>query len=242
MKRFTDLLFAWSGAAFVLFFFVGLLLLADFVPPPSPASSAEEIAAIYRDRTEEIRIGAAFAFVGTMFFLMFGAGLTRQTRRIPGASPALPHLQTACVSAAAIVIIIPIICWWAAAFRPVDRDPELILLLNDVSWLLFVVGFAPYVTWAIAVGLAILSDTARQPLFPRWSGYLSILVGTLQVPPILLVFFKTGPFAWDGLISWWVPMFDFFIWIVVMITLSVRAARGTADRTEGPAAVAASAP
>lgn len=238
VKRVTDLLFAWSGVVFVLFFFVGLLLLADFVPPPSPASSAEEIAALYRDRTDEIRIGAAFAFVGTMFFLTFGAGLARQTRRISGASPALAQLQTACVAAGVMVMIIPIICWWTAAFRPADRDPELILLLNDVSWMLFVVGFAPYVTWAAAVGIAILSDRDAQPLFPRWAGYLSVLVAMLQVPPLLLVFFKTGPFAWDGLISWWVPMFDFFIWIVVMIVLSIRAAR-TAERPSVPVAVPA---
>jgi hypothetical protein len=41
----------------------------------------------------------------------------------------------------------------------------------------------------------------------------------------MLVFFKTGPFAWDGLISWWVPAVDFFGWAVVMMVLTAKAAR-----------------
>ncbi|MGB8390637.1 MAG: hypothetical protein WCE76_23335, partial [Mycobacterium sp.] len=72
---------------------------------------------------------------------------------------------------------------------------------------------------------AILSDVTPEPIFPRWSGYLSIFVALVQIPPVMLVFFKTGPFAWDGLISWWLPAIDFFGWIVVMMVLTATAAR-----------------
>jgi hypothetical protein len=45
-----------------------------------------------------------------------------------------------------------------------------------------------------------------------------------QVPALALVYTHTGPFAWDGLMSWWIPLSDFFIWIVAMMALSIRAA------------------
>jgi hypothetical protein len=223
MARKTELLFAWSGLAFVAMFFVGFAVLADFVPPPSPADSAEEIAERYREHADSIRAGLLLAFVGTIFFLAFASSVTAQTARIAGASPALRHLQVACVSAASLIIIVPVMIWWVAAFRPSERTPELVQALNDVGWMIFVVGFVPFVAWAAAVGLAILSDVSETPVFPRWAGYLSLLVAFVQVPPGLLIFFKTGPFAWDGAISWWLPMFDFFIWIVVILFLTVDA-------------------
>ncbi len=71
-----------------------------------------------------------------------------------------------------------------------------------VAPVIFIVGFVPYVAWALAVGLAILSDMSSDPVFPRWSGYLSILVALVQIPPVALVLFKTGRLAWDCLYDW----------------------------------------
>ncbi|WP_370501071.1 hypothetical protein NWT09_12225 [Mycolicibacterium sp. jd] len=224
MNRKGDTWFAWAGVPFVALFVVGMVGFADFVPPPSPAASADEIAAIFRDNTNGIRSGMVLVFLATLVFFFYGAEIAHQTRRIAGASRALAYVQIATVSAAALIVDIPVMLWWVAAFRP-ERSPESIQLLNDIAWMIFIVGFVPYVAWAFAVGLAILSDVAPEPIFPRWAGYLSIFVGLAQIPPVMLVFFKTGPFAWDGLISWWVPAVDFFGWAVVMIVLTAKAAR-----------------
>ncbi len=224
VSRKADTWFAWSGIPFVTLFVVGMVPFADFVPPPSPADSAEQIAAIFREHTNAIRVGLVLVFVATILFLFYGAELAHQTRRIAGASRALCYVQIASVSAAVLIIDLPVMLWWTAAFRP-ERPAEFLRLLNDVGWMIFIGGFVPYVAWAIAVGLAILSDVTPEPVFPRWSGYLSIFVALVQVPPVMLVFVKTGPFAWDGLISWWLPAIDFFAWIVVMMVLTATAAR-----------------
>jgi hypothetical protein len=39
------------------------------------------------------------------------------------------------------------------------------------------------------------------------------------------MFMKTGPFAWNGLLVWWIPFAMFTGWFVLMITLTWRAAR-----------------
>lgn len=224
MNRRADTWFAWGGIPFVLLFVVGMVGFADFVPPPSPGASADEIATIFRENTNGIRFGMVLVFLATIALFFYGAEIGHQTRRIVGASRALAYVQIATVSAAALIIDIPVMLWWVAAFRP-ERSAESIQLLNDVAWMIFIVGFVPYVAWAFAVGIAVLSDVAPEPIYPRWSGYLSIFVGLAQIPPVMLVYFKTGPFAWDGLISWWVPAVDFFGWAVVMIVLTAKAAR-----------------
>ena len=76
--------------------------------------------------------------------------------------------------------------------------------------------FAPFIIQNIALGLCILSDKQAEPIFPRWVGYYNLWVAVLFVPGGLLTFFKTGPFAWDGLFVWWVPFAVFFSWYIAM--------------------------
>lgn len=225
MRRGGDTVYVLSGIVFVCLFFIGLLVLARFVPPPSPNDSAQQVVEMYLSRTNSIRSGLLLCFLGTIFMLAFGTGLSGQIRRIRGLSPSVVHLQVASVACSVLIIMLPIVCWWVAAFRADVRSPEITQLVNDLGWMTFVVSFPPFITWCASTGQAILSDTSDRPLFPRWAGYLSFFVAVAQIPPGLLVFFKTGPFAWNGLISYWIPLFDFFPWVVVMIVLAFRATR-----------------
>jgi hypothetical protein len=43
------------------------------------------------------------------------------------------------------------------------------------------------------------------------------------VSATFLIYFKTGPFAWNGVFSWWLPATDFFLWFLVMTVLTTRA-------------------
>jgi hypothetical protein len=204
-------------------FFIGFVGIARFFPPLSPADTAEQTAAIYREHTNSIRTGLLMCYVGTMFYLAFGSGIVGQTRRIRGVAPAITFFQIASYAAASLLILLPLICWFTAAFRPDERTAESIQLINDFGWIGFVIGFPPFVTWVVATGVAILSDKSERRLYPRWSGYLSLCMGSLQMMALLLIFFKVGPFAWDGLFSWYLPFTDFFAWFVVITVLTIKA-------------------
>lgn len=228
VKRRIDLSLLWCGVPFIVLFFTGLLLFADFVPPPSPALSAEEVAAVFEDRAVSIRTGMLLCFVGSMFVLPLGAGIINQTRRI-AVAPGLTILQVMSVAALVLILIFPIMLWWVAAFRPGERPAEDVQFANDLACVIFVGGLVPPVAWALSTGVAILCDTNSDPVFPRWAGYLSLFVALAQLPALALVYTHTGPFAWDGLMSWWIPLSDFFIWIAVMMALSIRAASGQVE-------------
>lgn len=68
--------------------------------------------------------------------------------------------------------------WITALFRP-KRSIEATPTLNDTAWLLF-------------VGLCA-------------AGFLNIWIALLFMPAAIMSFFKSGPFAWNGLLSFWVP-------------------------------------
>lgn len=221
--RAMETLCALGGVIFAVLFGVGFVLLAHFVPPLSPAHSAEQTLQIYRDHTNSIRTGLLLCYVGTMCYLMFGSGIVGQTRKIKDVPSTITYLQVSSYAAASLLIILPLTTWLTVAFRPDSWSPESAQLLNDFGWITFVIGFPPFVTWVVSTGVAILCDRSSTPLYPRWSGFLSIFMGFLQMTAVLLAYFKTGLFAWDGLLSWWIPMTDFFTWFLVITVLTVKA-------------------
>jgi hypothetical protein len=223
MKRFVELACAWGGVVFAVLFGVGFIGIARFVPPLHPSDTAEQTAAIFRADTNAIRTGLLVCYVGCAFFLAFGASISAQTRRIPGVPVVLIHLQVAAFASAMLLIAGPLMIWWVAAFRPDETSAEMIQMLNDFGWISFLVGWVPFVTWYMATGTAILCDTSTDPVYPRWAGYLGLVLGLGQTSASFLIYFKTGPFAWNGLFSWWLPATEFFTWFVIITVLTTKA-------------------
>ena len=91
--------------------------------------------------------------------------------------------------------------------------------MNDAGWLMFLMPFTTFIVQNFAIGLAILGDQSAQPVFPRWVAYLNFWVAALFVPGGLLTFFKTGPFAWNGLFAFWVPFVVFLTWYLLMFMM-----------------------
>jgi hypothetical protein len=47
-------------------------------------------------------------------------------------------------------------------------------------------------------------------------------VAFVEAPATLVIFFKTGPLAYNGLIALWVVVGDFFVWVMVMTVLTLK--------------------
>lgn len=207
---------------FLILFALGWGLIARFVPPPSPTFGAAEIADFYRQNTQMIRLGMVITQISCIFLPPWVAVLSVQMKRIEGSSPVLAYTQLICGLAAMLVILGSALIWGTVAFRP-ERAPDLLLLINDVGWLIFTMTFAPFSTQGIAVALAIFSDMGPVPVFPRWLAYFNLWTATIFVPTGLILFFKSGPFAWNGLIGFWVPVGVFGVWFVMMTIYMLKA-------------------
>lgn len=224
MNRTHQLLCAWAGPAFTLLFGVGFWLFADFLPPHRPAQDAAAVAALFHENAAMIRLGTLLVMTGAGLSLAFVAVLSSQIRRIETGTPVLTYVQLLGGCAATMLLLLPTLLWTVAAFRP-ERAPEITQLVNDTAWLMTVMPFPPACVQLTAIALAILGDRSATPLLPRWAGFLNLWVAVLFLPGGLASFFKTGPFAWNGLFAFWVAAFAFFAWIIVMSALVLRAIR-----------------
>ena len=212
---------AWSGM--IAAGLIGIaLLLPGFVPPPSPALSTEEVVAIYQSKTGAIRLGMFIGMFGIAFYPLFVGAISTQMRRMQGISRFPVYVQLGAGSISILMLLIPLMLILVAAFRP-DRDPLTTVALNDMAWLFFITPFSTFLAQNIAIAIGILSDKSPRPVFPRWLAYLNIWTGLLFVPGGLAFFFKTGPFAWNGLLAFWLPAVVFFAWLIIMAVMLLKA-------------------
>jgi hypothetical protein len=215
MNSRNQLICAWSGIAFVAVFTIGFCILANFLPPPSPRATADEIAAIYRQHALPIRFGMLLMMGCSGLIAPFVAVIAVQMKRMEGKASVLTYAQLSSGSVGILFFVLPALIWAVTAFRP-DRDPQLTLLLSDMGWIFFLMPFTPFVVQNISIGFAVLGDKSERPVFPRWVGFFNFWVSVLFLPGGIITFFKSGPFAWNGLFGFWVPLVVFFVWYIVM--------------------------
>ncbi|GFE52426.1 hypothetical protein So717_41790 [Roseobacter cerasinus] len=216
-------LFAWAGSVFIVIL-CGSFLLMGFLPPIPAFMGAEAAAEKFEDNRTAIRAGATAIMQSCTLMFLWVAAISVQIRRIGGEQArTLSYGQLLLGFAGNIVFLLMSFAWTIAAFRA-ERSAELVAMLNDIGWLIVVMPVMPLTLQAFVIALAILSDKRDEPLFPRWAAYLNFWVGILFLPGAVTTFFKTGPFAWHGLLVFWVPIVAFIGWVFTMAWLVSRAA------------------
>ena len=204
---------ALGGAAYVVLFVIGVILL--FGNSPDSSSAPAKIIAYFSDsgHRDRVNIGWLIAGLGLFFFLWFLSALRGTIRRLEGEDGILTGLVTigglvyAALSLAAIAL--------ETGIRTMSDDtyqhtvyPGLIHAADDAGWVLHASGGAGLGAMIIAASLAGL----RAGAVPRWAGWLGVVAGILAL----------------GLIAFF-PWFVAAVWIlVVSIGMFVRAGRGSA--------------
>ena len=211
---------ALAGAAYVVLFVIGVLLIYNGTPDSSSAPA--KIIAYYSDggHRSPMNIGWLVSGLGLFCFIWFLSALRQRVSRLETGDGFLSGLVTiggavyATLTLAAIAVEVGI--------RTMSDDtyhhtvyPGLIHAADDAAWVLHASGGAGLASMIVAASLAAL----RAAAVPRWAGWLGIVVGVLSLG--LIIFF---------------PWFLAAIWVlVVSIGMFVRAGRFH----EEPAPVAA---
>jgi hypothetical protein len=223
---------ALSGVICPLLFF-GAFIAAGFIPLLAPSASAAEIATHYQTHANGIRFGAGLMLISGMFYAAYTGVISAQMQRIPGVHQTVINTQLVAGAFACLTFLVPAMLFAATAFRP-ERPAESTLLLNDMSWIILVMPWPPFMAQNFAFAFAILSDRRSTPVFPRWLAYLNIWAPIVFTPAIILPFFKSGPFAWNGIFVFWIPATVFVIQFIantVVLLKAIKAEEAQAART-----------
>jgi hypothetical protein len=205
----------WAGPVFFALYLLAFAGFAGFIPPPAPSWGPDQITRVIADHAIEIRVGMVLGLVATTLLIPFFGVISIQIARIEKRMSILALMQ---FGGAVLLVVFFQLCgmlWVTATFRS-ELEPSTIRMLNDLAWLIFVMVFPGYVLQLSCVALASFMDQSAQPLWPRWVGYLNVWIAMSGAGGGIAAFFKTGPFAWNGLVGFYIPIGAFSIWIAVM--------------------------
>jgi hypothetical protein len=233
----TQLISLWTVPTFGLVLLIAFLAFPGFFPPMSPNMSADQVAAFYAQNRGMVWFSMiTFNICGMMLLPLFMV-IVVQMKRMATQSHIFAYCYlTAAVSGATLFALADIF-FLVAAFRP-GRNPELVMLLNDMAWIILIAPVGALVAMNLLLAVAIHYDTgglgaplarrvgregsdrgmgaAPNPVFPRWVGYYSLATGLAMAPAVGAAIFTSGPLAWDGAVSFWLRNGSFALYVLVM--------------------------
>jgi hypothetical protein len=206
----------WTVPGLLTLLFGGLIV-AGWFPPPDPDMTARQVADMYANHTDRIRVAVLMIACAGALFAPLVAVISHQMKRAEGVGGgSLSRVQMMCGAATILLFTIPTFMWQAAAFRP-DRDIQITQALHEAGWIPFIGAIFPAIVQNFAIAGAAFIDKREDPVFPRWLGYFNIWIALGFIPSGLVLFFKTGAFAWNGIFTFWLAATIFGIWFGVMV-------------------------
>ena len=219
----SQIVILWSFVVFAVIYALALGLLLRMIPPPAANQTAEQIRDWYLARQTGIKLGAMVASWTSAFMVPFWAVVAMQISRQEKGRPIWTSLTLVSGGLISIFLVLPPIFFGAAAFTP-TRAPEVTAIMHQLGVLTLVTTDQYFIFSFIAVVVfCFLPSRAEHSPFPRWFGYFTIWFTLMGEAGAVAFNFPTGPFAWNGLLAFWIPFGVFGPWLVVFVVLLLRA-------------------
>jgi hypothetical protein len=215
---------AWAGIVYLVGELISWAVIARFIPPPRENWSAEHVASFFRGHEVGIRLGMEGVLLFALFYALMSFAIARVMEHVEGSGGFFWRIQLLGGVITALITMGCAVCWLAASLRAGTRDPRDIQMLNDVGWMVFDMTVMATLLQFVAFGVVcLLRDERREPLFPRWLGYFSFWVAFTFVSVFFMPSFMSGPLSWQGLITLYVALGLFFVWIPLVVSYTLRA-------------------
>jgi MFS family permease len=227
MSTRNQLVCLWTGYAFFILYLLGIVVVAGFIPPPAPSMSGEQVAAFFDQRHGRILVGMSICAVASALYVPWGVAILGQMLRTEKSRfPALSAVQVISAGLGAAFFALSPLFWLTIAYRT-GHAGDTVGILNDFAWISWIVSWPFFSIQAGALGLCILTYPAAE--FPRWVGYLSIWFAISMFPASLIVFFYSGPLAWNGLFGIYLPLAMFALWYNTVSFYLLKAVKAEAN-------------
>ena len=214
---------AWCGPIFMGAFFVFWGVLAKNMPPAGEDLTPLQITAHYLENAMALRVGMSICMVASAFYMAWGCAVSKVMRRIEGNDGILSNLE---MMGATITVAFPIVAcgiWLTAAMEIAILPPEIIHMLYFMGWMIIDLAYMVTTFQIFAAAVVFLRDRRAKPLVPTWVNWWGFFTCVVFFPVSLIPFFKTGPFAFHGLINFWVAFFAWYVWVFAMSFYVIRA-------------------
>lgn len=203
---------AWMGPVFMSVFIVFWGIMGHNIPPWNADLPAATIANWFRTEANTIRTGMVLSMTFAVLYAVWGLAIGRVMTRIVPKDSILVDLQVWGAGLTVVPVLVSTSFWLAGAYRPEALPDYVLQLLYDWAWLLIDLAYAVTTVQLFAAGVGFMRDKRTTPLIPKWLAWYGIWVGFMFVAECLMPFFKTGAFARDGILNFWIEFMIWFVW------------------------------
>lgn len=191
---------------FTLLTAIGWLGIAHFWMPPAADLGLEATKTWFTvDHRWGVLVGCSIFYIAagilTPGSIQFGIMLAKIEGRWP-----LWSLTTAvCGIFISLIIFFNACAWLVAAYRP-ETGADVIQSWYDWAWFAFLLGWIYLSIEMIATALVEFQDKRETPMVPRWLTWFTIAGAVSIITAAGPAFFKSGPFAYHGLLAFYYPV------------------------------------
>jgi hypothetical protein len=214
----------WSVPFFFSVFGVVFVPLSWMMPPRSPSSPQAQIVDFMH--SHNLLIACAVLTLAFGLGPVSNAVYLMQIKRM-SVSPVFRYtVMMGAITGTIVGMLFPLFCFGLGAFRP-GYDPAILAMLYDFGYLAFIGSLGCFCIMWMAFGLAIILD--KNLILPKWLGYYTVwqYVSELIAAPVWIA--KSGPFAWNGLMTFWLAMTLFVSWQFIVYVCIFRAIKNQPD-------------
>ena len=210
---------ALMGPVFLTAFIICWGVLGYNIPPIPADFTADQMAEHFRTNANQIRAGMAGAMLFGCLYLPWTLSISKVMHWINPQenNDMLATLQMWGGGLTVVPLVTSSVFWMTGAYRPEALTPATLQMLYDQGWLLIDMFYFITTIPMVAIGVAGLTDRRAKPLFPRWACWYSIWAGLSFLFELLMPFFKTGLFARQGWLNFWV---EFVVWFAYILIIS----------------------
>ncbi|MGV0714580.1 hypothetical protein ABQE93_04135 [Mycolicibacterium sp. XJ662] len=219
-KKLDQWIAFWSVPFFFTVFGVVFVPLSWMMPPRSPSASQPEILSFMQ--SPNLLIACAILILVFGLAPVANAVYLNQIRRM-SVSPVLRYsVLMGSMTGTIVGMLFAMFCFGLGAFRP-GYDPAILAMLYDFGYLAFIGSLGCFCIMWMAFGLAIILD--QNNILPKWLGYYTVwqYVTELMAAPVWIA--QSGPFAWNGLVTFYFAMALYVPWQIIVYFCIYRAIR-----------------
>jgi MFS family permease len=224
MSERSQIAIVWWALIFTTIYGLALGFMLHMIGPPSATLTADQVKDFYLTNQTSIRWGATIASWTSMFMApLWGVIAAQIWRQEKGRTPIWTLMAGVNGPMMGLFLALPPLFWGVAAFSP-DRPAEVTAAIHELGLLTLTTTDQVYIfNYVAVVVIALLPQAAKYSPFPRWYGYFTAFWALAFEVGAFAFNFRSGPFSWNGIIVFWMPLTGFGLWILVTSVLLIKA-------------------
>ncbi|MCX5096102.1 hypothetical protein OOK36_46460 [Streptomyces sp. NBC_00365] len=225
---------AWCGVVLMVGFIVAFSA-GHLLTPVDPKMSPADLVTFLHDHRTGILWCTVIMVLAVPFEYPYVVVTSLQMKRVEGGWGLLSMIQLTTGVVAPLGFFFPLAILSAAAYRPQIHSPDVLAALTDIFNLMLVGNACIFVLQVWSIGCTAFIDHREKQVFPKWYGWLSIVLGVLLIPGAFVFVTNSGPFAWNGVLANTIPSLTYFVWKIATPYVLLKAIRSEEQELAGQA-------